>query len=125
MPRRSRGRSPARSQNSMNWRGARKKSVSMFLEDWPSRCARARGRLDAVLTGGVDAPISLGTVRGFILMKILTEKWNQTPEKGSRPFSADRDGFVLAEGAWMFVLEDYERAKARGAKILAQVCGYG
>jgi len=81
------------------------------------------GRLDAVLTGGADAPISLGTVRGFILMKILTEKWNQTPEKGSRPFSADRDGFVLAEGAWMFVLEDYEHAKARGAKILAEVCG--
>jgi 3-oxoacyl-[acyl-carrier-protein] synthase II len=83
------------------------------------------GRLDAVLTGGADAPISLGTVRGFILMRILTEKWNDQPEKGSRPFSADRDGFVLAEGAWMFVLEEYEHAKARGAKILAEVCGYG
>ena len=83
------------------------------------------GRLDMVLTGGADAPISLGTVRGFILMKILTEKWNHAPEKGSRPFSADRDGFVLAEGAWMFVLEEYEHAKARGAKILAEVCGYG
>lgn len=83
------------------------------------------GRLDWVLTGGADAPISLGTVRGFILMKILTQSWNQAPEKGSRPFSADRDGFVLAEGAWMFVLEAYEHAKARGAKILAEVCGYG
>jgi 3-oxoacyl-[acyl-carrier-protein] synthase II len=83
------------------------------------------GRLDAVLTGGADAPISLGTVRGFILMKILTEKWNDAPEKGSRPFSANRDGFVLGEGAWMFVLEEYERARARGAKILAEVCGYG
>jgi 3-oxoacyl-[acyl-carrier-protein] synthase II len=83
------------------------------------------GRLDMVLTGGADAPISLGTVRGFILLKILTEKWNDAPEKGSRPFSADRDGFVLAEGAWMFVLEDYEHAKARGAKILAEVRGYG
>ncbi len=83
------------------------------------------GRLDMVLTGGADAPISLGTVRGFILMKILTESWNSLPERGSRPFSADRDGFVLAEGAWMFVLEDYEHAKARGAKILAEVCGYG
>src|SRR6266496_5449602 len=83
------------------------------------------GRLDAVLTGGADAPISLGTVRGFILMRILTEKWNHAPEKGSRPFSADRDGFVLAEGAWMFVLEDYEHARARGANILAEVCGYG
>jgi 3-oxoacyl-[acyl-carrier-protein] synthase II len=83
------------------------------------------GRLDWALTGGADAPISLGTVRGFILMKILTESWNDAPEKGSRPFSADRDGFVLAEGAWMFVLEEYEHARARGAKILAEVCGYG
>jgi 3-oxoacyl-[acyl-carrier-protein] synthase II len=83
------------------------------------------GRLDWVLTGGADAPISLGTVRGFILMRILTEKWNASPEKGSRPFSVDRDGFVLAEGSWMFVLEEYEHAKARGAKILAEVAGYG
>jgi 3-oxoacyl-[acyl-carrier-protein] synthase II len=83
------------------------------------------GRLDAVLTGGADAPISLGNVRGFILMRILTESWNGAPEKGSRPFSADRDGFVLAEGAWMFVLEEYGHAKARGATILAEVCGYG
>jgi len=83
------------------------------------------GRLDRVLTGGADAPISLGTVRGFILMKILTESWNDAPEKGSRPFSADRDGFVLGEGSWMFVLEEYAHAKARGANILAEVCGYG
>jgi len=83
------------------------------------------GRLDTVLTGGADAPISLGTVRGFTLMKILTESWNHAPEKGSRPFSADRDGFVLAEGAWMFVLEEYEHARARGASILAEVRGYG
>jgi 3-oxoacyl-[acyl-carrier-protein] synthase II len=83
------------------------------------------GRLDCVLTGGADAPISLGTVRGFILMRILTQRWNSHPEQGSRPFSADRDGFVLAEGAWMFVLEDYERAKARGAKIYAEIAGYG
>src|SRR5690348_10229503 len=83
------------------------------------------GRLDWVLTGGADAPISLGTVKGFILMGILTEKWNATPEKGSRPFSADRDGFVLAEGSWMFVFEEYEHARARGAKILAEVAGYG
>ena len=83
------------------------------------------GRLRWVLTGGADAPISLGTVRGFILMKILTESWNDSPERGSRPFSADRDGFVLAEGAWMFVLEEYEHAKARGAPILAEICGYG
>jgi 3-oxoacyl-[acyl-carrier-protein] synthase II len=84
------------------------------------------GRLDSVLTGGADAPISLGTVRGFILMKnLLTESWNEQPERGSRPFSADRDGFVLAEGAWMFVLEEYEHARARGVAILAEVAGYG
>ena len=83
------------------------------------------GRLDWVLTGGADAPISLGTVKGFILMKILTDRWNDAPEKGSRPFSVDRDGFVLAEGSWMFVLEEYEHARARGAKILAEVAGYG
>jgi 3-oxoacyl-[acyl-carrier-protein] synthase II len=83
------------------------------------------GRLDWVLTGGADAPISLGTIKGFILMKILTDRWNDAPEKGSRPFSVDRDGFVLAEGSWMFVLEEYEHAKARGAKILAEVAGYG
>ncbi len=80
------------------------------------------GRLDWVLTGGADAPISLGTVKGFILLGIVTEKWNQTPEKGSRPFSKDRDGFVVAEGAWMFVLEEYEHAKARGANDSGRGC---
>jgi len=83
------------------------------------------GRLDMVLSGGADAPIALGIVKGFLLMKILTDSWNHAPERGSRPFSVDRDGFVLAEGAWMFVLEDYEHARARGAKILAEICGYG
>jgi len=83
------------------------------------------GALDAVLTGGADAPIALGIVKGFILMRILTESWNDVPERASRPFSADRDGFVLGEGAWMFVLEEYERARARGAHIYAEVCGYG
>ena len=83
------------------------------------------GRADTVLTGGADAPIALGIMKGFILMKILTDSWNAAPEKGSRPFSADRDGFVLAEGAWMFVLEEYEHARARGATILAELAGYG
>jgi len=83
------------------------------------------GRVDRVLTGGADAPIALGIMKGFILMKILTDSWNAEPEKGSRPFSVDRDGFVLAEGAWMFVLEEYERARARGARIMAEVAGYG
>jgi 3-oxoacyl-[acyl-carrier-protein] synthase II len=83
------------------------------------------GRLNAVLTGGADAPIALGIVKGFVLMKILTDSWNHEPQKGSRPFTMNRDGFVVAEGAWMFVLEDYEHAKARGAKPLAEICGYG
>src|SRR5438477_10578454 len=83
------------------------------------------GRLDRVLSGGADAPIALGIVKGFLLMKILTDSWNHAPERGSRPFSADRDGFVLGEGAWMFVLEEYEHAKARGATPLAEICGYG
>jgi len=83
------------------------------------------GRADMILTGGADAPIALGIVKGFILMKILTDSWNSEPEKGSRPFSVDRDGFVLAEGAWMFVLEEYEHARARGVRILAEVAGYG
>jgi 3-oxoacyl-[acyl-carrier-protein] synthase II len=83
------------------------------------------GRLDAVLSGGADAPIALGIVKGFILMKILTASWNHEPERGSRPFNADRDGFVLAEGSWMLVLEELERARARGARIYAEICGYG
>ncbi|HEX4426273.1 MAG TPA: beta-ketoacyl-[acyl-carrier-protein] synthase family protein [Terriglobales bacterium] len=83
------------------------------------------GRLDMILSGGADAPIALGIIKGFILMKILTDSWNEQPERGSRPFSADRDGFVVGEGAWMYVLEEYEHARARGAKILAEVAGYG
>jgi 3-oxoacyl-[acyl-carrier-protein] synthase II len=83
------------------------------------------GRLPVVIAGGVDSPIAEGIVRGFCLMKILTEKWNQEPRRGSRPFSADRDGFVLAEGAWVFVLEEYEHARVREAKPLAEVVGYG
>src|SRR5437763_14110856 len=73
------------------------------------------GRLDTVLSGGADAPISLGIVKGFILMNILTDSWNHAPQRASRPFSVDRDGFVVAEGAWMFVLEEYEHARGRGA----------
>src|SRR5438270_9355028 len=83
------------------------------------------GRIDMALTAGADAPIALGIVKGFLLMKILTDSWNHAPERGSRPFSADDDGFVLGEGAWMFVLEEYEHAKARGATPLAEICGYG
>jgi 3-oxoacyl-[acyl-carrier-protein] synthase II len=83
------------------------------------------GRMDMALVGGADAPIALGIVKGFILMKIMTDSWNHAPERGSRPFSVDRDGFVLAEGSWMFVIEEYEHARARGAAALAEICGYG
>jgi 3-oxoacyl-[acyl-carrier-protein] synthase II len=78
-----------------------------------------------LLSGGVDAPLAPGIVKGFTLMKILTTAWNNAPERASRPFSADRDGFVIAEGAWMFLLEDYEHARARGANIYAEITGYG
>src|ERR1700686_4368598 len=77
------------------------------------------------LVGGVDSPITPGIIKGYTLLRALTQSWNCAPERASRPFSADRDGFVLAEGSWMFVLEDYEHAKARDAKIYAEITGYG
>ena len=83
------------------------------------------GFLPMMLVGGVDAPIAPGIMKGFTLMKIMTAAWNHAPQRASRPFSLDRDGFVVAEGSWMFVLEDHEHARARGAKILAEVAGYG
>ena len=83
------------------------------------------GALPMVVVGGVDAPIAPGIMKGFTLMKIMTSSWNHDPQRASRPFSADRDGFVVAEGSWMFVLEDHEHAVARGARVLAEVAGYG
>jgi 3-oxoacyl-[acyl-carrier-protein] synthase II len=78
-----------------------------------------------ILVGGVDAPIAEGIVKGYTMLRALTTTWNDQPERASRPFSADRNGFVLSEGAWMFILEDYEHAHARGARIYAEVVGYG
>jgi 3-oxoacyl-[acyl-carrier-protein] synthase II len=83
------------------------------------------GRADIVVTGGVDAPLAPGILAGFCLMRILTESWNDCPQRGSRPFSKDRDGFVLGEGAWIYVVETENSAKARGAPIYAEVLGYG
>src|SRR5664279_1875359 len=83
------------------------------------------GFIPTLLVGGVDAPITRGIIKGFILMRIMSTSWNTEPERASRPFSSDRDGFVLAEGSWMFVLEELEHARARGANILAEVAGYG
>jgi 3-oxoacyl-[acyl-carrier-protein] synthase II len=83
------------------------------------------GSIPMMLTGGVDAPLAYGIMKGFSLMRIMTAAWNHEPERASRPFSADRDGFVLAEGAWMLLLEEYEHARARGTKIYAEIAGYG
>jgi len=83
------------------------------------------GALETMIAGGVDAPIAPLILRGFILMRILASRWNDCPQRASRPFSRDRDGFVLGEGAWFFVLEDLERARARGAKIYGEILGYG
>ena len=83
------------------------------------------GVLNTVVAGGVDSPIAPLILRGFQLMRIMTTRWNHEPERASRPFSRDRDGFVIAEGAWFFVLEDMEQAKARGARIYGEIAGYG
>jgi 3-oxoacyl-[acyl-carrier-protein] synthase II len=82
------------------------------------------GELPMFLVGGVDSPVTPGIIKGYTLLRALTQEWNDAPERGSRPFSADRSGFVLAEGSWMFVIEDYEHARARGARIYAELAGY-
>jgi len=82
------------------------------------------GVISTMVTGGVDAPIAPLILRGFMLMRILTASWNAEPERASRPFSRDRDGFVLGEGAWFFVLEDRDAALARGAHIYGEIAGY-
>jgi 3-oxoacyl-[acyl-carrier-protein] synthase II len=77
-----------------------------------------------MLAGGADAPVSQGILTAFEKMRVVsTRRWDD-PRQASRPFNADRDGFVLGEGAWMFVLEDLEHAQSRGATILAEVAGY-
>ena len=85
----------------------------------------ALGRQDAMLAGGVDAPLAPGILAGFNLMTVLTKEWNDEPHRASRPFSRDRSGIVLGEGAWIYVLEDYESARRRGANIYAEITGYG
>src|SRR4029078_12649544 len=68
----------------------------------------ALGRQEMMLTGGVDAPIAPGILAGFNLMTVLTNEWNDEPQRASRPFSLDRSGIVLGEGAWIYVLEELE-----------------
>jgi 3-oxoacyl-[acyl-carrier-protein] synthase II len=85
----------------------------------------ALGRQEAMLAGGSDSPLAPGILAGFCLMKVCTENWNDEPARASRPFSRDRSGMVLGEGAWVYVLEEYERARRRGARIYAEITGYG
>jgi len=85
----------------------------------------ALGRQDVMLTGGVDAPIAPGILAAFNLMTVLTNDFSDEPARASRPFSLNRSGIVLGEGAWIYVLEELEQAKNRGAKIYAEIAGYG
>ncbi len=80
------------------------------------------GKADMIVTGGSEAAVCEAGVGGFGAMKALSER-NDSPETASRPFDKDRDGFVLGEGAGALILEDYEHAKARGAKIYAEIIG--
>jgi 3-oxoacyl-[acyl-carrier-protein] synthase II len=83
-----------------------------------------RGDADIMITGGAEAAITPMSIAGFQNMRALSER-NDDPEKASRPFDKDRDGFVLSEGAGLLVFEEYEHAKKRGANIIAEVLGYG
>ena len=85
----------------------------------------ALGRQDVMLTGGVDCPISPGILKGFEVMTVCTKDWNHDPARACRPFSKDRSGIVIGEGSWVFVLEELDNAIKRGAKIYAEIAGYG
>jgi 3-oxoacyl-[acyl-carrier-protein] synthase II len=78
-----------------------------------------------MLAGGAESPISRIGLAGFIACRALSTSFNDTPERASRPYDRDRDGFVIGEGAGMVVLETYEHAKIRGARIYAELVGYG
>lgn len=83
-----------------------------------------RGEADAIISGGAEATITPVAVAGFSNMKALSSR-NDAPEKASRPFDAERDGFVMGEGAGILILEELEHARKRGAKIYAEVVGFG
>jgi 3-oxoacyl-[acyl-carrier-protein] synthase II len=82
------------------------------------------GRAEVMFCGGTEAPVTRVGIAGFSAMRALSQR-NDDPKRGSRPFDADRDGFVMGEAGAMVVLEDLEHAKARGAKIYAELLGYG
>ncbi len=83
------------------------------------------GDAEVMLAGGAESPVSEIGIAGFNACKALSTKFGNTPETASRPYDADRDGFVMGEGAGVVVLEEYAHAKARGARIYAEVLGYG
>jgi 3-oxoacyl-[acyl-carrier-protein] synthase II len=83
------------------------------------------GLAEKLVSGGADATITPGIMQGFCVMRVVSATRNHEPERASRPFDRQRDGFVLGEGAWILVLEEREHALARGARIYAEILGYG